>query len=147
MSSLRSVVTAGCAIITQHLTMVDRAFEAAQETGSSTRIVDVCKGSLQLHQESLKFLMELGSGQIAAALDRDITVHEADIKQQRNEVMEKAEGLIDMGYHSCTSTQQVSLKFVFISASGHTFLVLACGDAAAGRSHPENETDHERSFV
>lgn len=101
----RNVTTGWEKIFASH-DEIDKSFESAQSACSSTRIVDACKGSFQIHLESLKYSMETCGAEVAEAFKRDILEHEDDVKQLQHTVLDKAESIITTALGLCTSPQQ-----------------------------------------
>ena len=90
---------------------IDASYKAAEAANSNTRVVDACRGSVQIHLESLKFSMETHGAQVAKALSKGAAEHSSNVRELQKAIIEQAESTVSMGIAACTSPQQVFVPF------------------------------------
>lgn len=95
----RNEVLASCGLI-------DKSLEHALRSGSNTRIVDACQSALSIHSASLKFTLEIGSADVARAVNQTLPAHDSFIENLKQRITAHAEGILNQAYRSCTNSTQ-----------------------------------------
>ena len=107
MTEIRRIVKGGNKKIQECQDEIDKTLEAAEKTHSPTRVVDACKGALQIHLASLQFTIQISGHEMAKALNKDIFQLEDTAKQHQTAIQRKAEQLMAIALSVSTSDEQV----------------------------------------
>ena len=107
MNGIRKIIKGGSKRIHECQDEIDKTLEAAEKTRSATRVVDACKGALQIHLESIRFTIEISGHEVARAMNKNTFQLEDTGKQQQTATIRKAEKLIEIALNVCTSVEQV----------------------------------------
>ena len=107
MNGIRKTIKGGSKRIHECQDEIDKTLEAAEKTRSATRVVDACKGALQIHLESIRFTIEISGHEVARAMNKNTFQLEDTGKQQQTATIRKAEKLIEIALNVCTSVEQV----------------------------------------
>eukprot|EP00210_Caulerpa_lentillifera_P007090 g6783.t1 len=98
----------GCRKIVESHDEITHSLETASISHSPTRIVDACRGALQIHIESLRFSLETSGTEVAKALKKEISVHDQENKEFQKSILEKAERVMQTGFQFCMNIERRS---------------------------------------